>query len=268
MVSVKFFIRIGAATMISSAAFAADLPVPPPMAYQVPVVVEASSGWYLRGDVGVGATGAFDLDFLQNPLNSSNFTFLHHSMGDTFFYNAGVGYEWNNWLRFDVTGEYRSKTMVTAFGDYSFGGGVFGDNYQGFLKSWVFLTNAYVDLGTWNCLTPFLGVGVGGAYNTMADLVDNGIGTSGSGIGENSSHWNFAWALHAGVTYNVTQNFKVEMAYRYLNYGSVTDTINCIGGCIPDSYKFGNLTSQDLMLGVRWMLSPEPAPVAAIRTRG
>ena len=49
-----------------------------------------------------------------------------------------------------------------------------------------------------------------------------GIGTTGNGVGRNSSQLNFAWALHAGLAYNVTKNFSVEFAYRYLNYGSVT----------------------------------------------
>jgi hypothetical protein len=67
----------------------------------------------------------------------------------------------------------------------------------------------------------------------------------------------------------------VELAYRYLNYGSVTDTIDCVGGCSPDSYKFSNLSSNDIMLGMRWkfpvdsgfvtstpiMMQPAPAPV-------
>ena len=35
------------------------------------------------------------------------------------------------------------------------------DTYDGNLKSWVFLANAFVDLGTWNCFTPFVGAGVG-----------------------------------------------------------------------------------------------------------
>ena len=64
--------------------------------------------------------------------------------------------------------------------------------------------------------------------------------------------WDFAWALYAGVSYNVTKNFKVDLTYRYLNFGSITDTVNCNGGCNPDSFKFDKLYSQDIMLGLRW----------------
>ncbi len=256
MVSVKALIAAGAAATISTAAWAADLGMPP---YQPPpAVVAAPGGWYLRGDIGVGMN-TFDLQYLKNPLSPPNdFAFDHASMADTVFIGGGIGYEINNWLRFDVTGEYRSRTQVNAFGEYTFGGGTFGDQYQGYLGSAVFLANAYVDLGTWWCITPFIGAGVGGAYNMMDDLTDIGIGTSGAGVGRNSSSWSPAWALYAGLDYNVTQNFIVELSYRYLNYGQVTDTINCIGGCIPDSYRWDHLASQDIMLGMRWLLVPEP----------
>ncbi|MGD0334542.1 MAG: outer membrane beta-barrel protein [Xanthobacteraceae bacterium] len=268
MVSVKSVIAAGAAAFISTAACAADMALPPPPQLAYPVPVQAS-GWYLRGDIGVGMTDAFSLDYLPNPLNPpNNFAFQHSSMADTMFFNVGVGYELNNWLRFDVTGEYRAKTAVNAFGTYTYGGGAFGDAYQGNLSSWVALANGYVDLGTWWCVTPFVGAGIGGAYNTMNGLTDIGIGTSGTGIGRNSASWSPAWALYAGLTYNVTQSFKVDLTYRYLNYGSVTDTIDCTGGCNPDSYKFGNLSSQDIMLGVRFLLLPEPMPVMPLMSRG
>ena len=87
------------------------------------------------------------------------------------------------------------------------------------MSSWLLLANAYVDLGTWNCFTPFVGAGIGGAYNTLHDFSDVGIPTAGRGFGRNPSQWNLAWALYAGVAYEVTRNFKVELAYRYLNYG-------------------------------------------------
>jgi opacity protein-like surface antigen len=269
MTSVRLLISAAAATMVGSAAFAADMPQPlppqPQIAYQ-PIVVEQPEGaWYLRGDIGVGIMSQADVVFLQNPLNDLNFAISHSSMGDTTFFMGGVGYEFNNWLRFDVTAEYRSRVPVNFFGTYTFAGGTFGDTYQGFLQSVVFLANAYVDLGTWNCVTPFIGFGIGGARNEFADLTDTSFATpsggAGAGVGRDSTNLNFAWALHAGLSYAVTQNFSVEFAYRYLDFGSVTDTIDCAGGCNPDSYKLQNLTSQDFMLGFRWRFPIESAPM-------
>jgi len=64
----------------------------------------------------------------------------------------------------------------------------------------------------------------------------------------------------------VTKNFKVDLAYRYLNLGSITDTIDCVGGCNPDSYKFGNLSSHDIKLGLRWTCCETPAPPRYVYT--
>jgi opacity protein-like surface antigen len=260
MVGARLKISILAVTaaLAASAAHGADYsqPMPPqqPMMIQQPVQ-EFSEGWYLRGFVGIGMNAAYKLDYLPAPANVGNgFVFQHNSIGDTFFIGGGVGYEFNNWLRFDVTAEYRAKTRVYAFGSYPPNG---LDIYEGHLKSWVFLGNAFVDLGTWNCFTPFVGVGVGGARLTLADLSDvnpNG----GFGFGRNPSVWNFAYALHAGVAYNVHKNFKVELAYRYLNIGSITDTVDCNGGCNPDSFKFGKFYSHDIMLGLRWTCCETP----------
>ena len=257
-----------AAAFTTNAARAADYyqpqPQPQPVYIQQPQVESFAEGWYLRGDVGIGMSSSYKLDYLPNPANAGNgFRFEQSSSGDAFFIGGGVGYEWNNWLRFDGTAEYRAKTRVKAFGSYPAGPGYAAgtDFYDGNLKSWVFLANAYVDLGTWNCFTPFVGFGIGATRNTMADLTDfNTNGGLGRGIGRNSSEWHLAYAVHAGVAYNVTKTFKVELAYRYLNLGSVTDTIDCIGGCHPDSYKFGNLYSHDIKIGLRWTCCETPPP--------
>jgi len=260
-----------AASLAAGAARAADyLPPPPPQPVyiQQPLVIEEfASAWYLRGDVGVAMLRADQMEYIKNPLTPPNdFAIEHSSIGNASFIGGGVGYEFNNWLRFDGTVEYRSKAAVNAFGSYTTActpvlGGSCVDTYQGYVSSWVFMANAYVDLGTWNCLTPFVGAGFGAARNTLTDFTDVGVPTGGRGVGRNTSEWHPAWALHAGVAYNVSKNLKIELAYRYLDLGSVSDTIDCIGGCTADSYKFSRLTSQDIKLGLRWTCCDvAPAP--------
>ena len=205
---------------------------------------ECCDTWYLRGFVGAGLNNTFNLDYET----VTGATLQHHSNSDAYFVGGAFGYEWNNWLRFDVSGEYRAKSRVYAFVTYPPSG---IDEYQGNLKSWIFLGNAFVDLGTWNCFTPFVGAGIGVAYNSLVDFSDvnpNG----GYGFGRNPGEWHMAWALYAGVGYNVTKNFKIDLTYRYLNYGSITDTVDCSVTCTQDSFKFGALSSHDIMLGLRW----------------
>ena len=244
--------------LFAGAAQAADYPQPPPV--YVPPPPPCCDAWYLRGFVGVGMNGNYDLNYLPNPANVGNgFVFQSNSISDATFVGGAVGYEWNNWLRFDVSAEYRSRTRVYAFGSYPPAG---LDTYEGYIKSYVFLANAFVDLGTWECFTPFVGVGIGTSYlklDTFTDINPNG----GFGFGRNPTDWNLAWALYAGLAYNISKNFTVELTYRYLNYGSITDTVDCNGGCNPDSFEFKNLYSHDFMIGLRWTccdLPPPPPP--------
>src|SRR6201996_1000848 len=55
MRSVKFIVAAGAASLLSSAAFAADMPsiMPPPQPYYAPPPAQDFGGWYLRGDIGM-----------------------------------------------------------------------------------------------------------------------------------------------------------------------------------------------------------------------
>jgi len=248
------------------AAHAADYsqPLPQPPVYAPPAPVqEVGEGWYLRGFVGAGINANYKLDYM--PGAPTDFAFDHQSIADTFFLGGAVGYEWNSWLRFDVSAEYRAKTRVYAFGHYTAfcPSGFCLDTYEGNISSWVFLANAFVDIGTWNCFTPFVGAGVGTARNTLYDFTDINPTVSGFGTGHNPSEWHLAYAFYAGIGYNVTKNFKVDISYRYLNYGSITDTIDCFGSCTHDSYKFDNLYSHDIMLGLRWLcceVAPPPPP--------
>ncbi len=265
MRSVKSVVAAGAASLLSSTAFAADMPsiASPPM-YAAPVI-EDFGGWYLRGDIGFSNQR---VDRLNNALDANNTTSDQHLGFNTAgIFGLGVGYKFNNWLRFDVTGEYRGNSQFFGTDSITYSGGVGTDTYHATKSEWVALANAYVDLGTWWCMTPFIGAGVGAARVSIANFIDQGIANNGGGalpglaLGDNVSKWNLAWALHAGVAYNVSPNFTIELAYRYLNMGDgLTGDLHTFDGTnnIVNPTTFKNISSHDLMLGVRWNLDTPP----------
>jgi opacity protein-like surface antigen len=283
MVSVKALVGAAATAILSSTAFAADLPPPmPPPMYQPQVAVAETSGWYLRGDVGVGIQTFSSYDFTQTNAGSgavwpASWRIDQKDIQDTTILGFGIGYAVNNWFRFDVTGEYRTKAKFNAVGSYLefCPNGRCFDVYDGNHSAAVFMANGYIDLGTWWCLTPFIGAGVGGAYNRITGLTDvgyiTGPGTSAFGYTlSDTAAWSLAWNVQAGLTYNVSNNFKVDFSYRYLSLGSPnTAEILCGGtGCGTGTgprayYTLKDLTSQDLRIGVRWMLQPDAVPVMA-----
>jgi opacity protein-like surface antigen len=260
MRSVKSFIAAGAAIFLSSAAFAADMAIAPPP-YAAPVV-EDFGGWYLRGDIGFSNQR---VDRLNNALDVNVTSSVQTNNFNTAgIFGLGVGYRFNNWFRADVTGEYRGNSQFFGKDVIAFPGGVGTDTYHGTKSEWVVLGNAYVDLGTWWCVTPFIGAGVGGARVSIANFTDAGITNIGGvtspslAFGDSASKWNLAWAVHAGLAYRVTPNFTVELAYRYLDMGDgLTGDLRTFDGvnAINNPMTFKHITSHDLKLGVRWDLS-------------
>ena len=219
------------------------------------------SGWYLRGDIGMTNQGLKRLDNISFA-GAPAFTWLDKGGFDSgILFGLGIGYHYNSWLRFDLTGEYRGKTAFRALDQFfNIGMGATNTNdYTGSKSEWLFLLNAYADLGTWWCLTPFVGAGVGLANVRIDHFRDTNVIAGGGGWAPPASKWNFAWALHAGLAYKVTPNFTVELAYRYVHIGDglTGDLINLNGtNPVPNNpMHFKGLYSHDLKLGMRWMLA-------------
>ena len=265
MVSVKVAAVAGFtalfATVAQSGAIAADMPrLLPPV--ELPPIVEEFGGWYLRGDIGMSNQRVKELFNADYALNRSVDT-AQKSFDAAPFFGLGIGYQFNNWFRVDLTGEYRAKANFKGLDIVRTNvGTTFTDDYTGSKSEWVGMLNAYVDLGTWYNLTPFIGGGIGMSYNTIHDSKDTcatvSVCTGGSvATARDASKWNFAWALHAGVAYKVTNNFTVELAYRYINLGdAITGDLVAYDGTNQryNPMEFRNITSHDFKLGVRWLL--------------
>jgi len=269
MQSLRNLALAGAAALVlaPAAARGADLPVPPP-----PLMpIQEYSAWYLRGDIGITNQRVHKLDSPAPGFDTT--TMLVQGFDSSGLFGAGVGYQYNNWLRFDVTGEWRAGAHFSALDNYPCGGCTSGfgtDRFEGTKSEWLFLANVYFDLGTWHSVTPFVGAGIGFDRLTIGNFTDTNVTVPGSAIGfsPDNSKWNFAWALHAGLAYQVTPNFTVELAYRYVDLGNGA-TQDLIGFDFSNAtfnpILFKHVTSNDVKLGVRWMFAdtflPEPPPL-------
>ena len=84
------------------------------------------------------------------------------------------------------------------------------NQYTAVKSEWLFLLNGYLDLGSWHGVTPFVGAGVGFDRLTIGNFTDFSVQNGAIGFSADNSKWNFAWALHAGIAYQVSPNFTVE----------------------------------------------------------
>ncbi|WP_445492730.1 outer membrane protein [Rhodopseudomonas sp. RCAM05734] len=272
MRSVKLILVAGAASLMSTAVFAADMPMPPPQYYAPPAPpAEEFGGWYLRGDIGFSNQRVKNIEMGDNR-NAALLSLQETTAFDTAgIYQVGVGYQFNSWFRGDITGQYRGNSNFKGTDRITFpssgfvGSGV--NNYNASKSEWVAMANGYVDLGTWWCVTPFVGAGVGMARVNIANYTDNGgtlvnfVSSSSYAGAPAASKWNFAWALHTGLAYKVNPAMTVELGYSYMNLGSgTTGPVSDYTGFTKGvAMQFKDITSHDLKLGVRWNLDAAPA---------
>ena len=246
------------------------------------------SGWYLRGDVGVGVqTGNINLNLSPNPLiglpaDAFN-SFYNPSISAAALFDVGVGYQINNWLRFDVTGEYRGGSHFQALEQV--GDPLAVHAVRRFLsRRCVFVHRPLQRLCrhrhlVWrhpvrrrrrrlrqqSSLRPH-----GHGLRVSRHRRD---GSPTGGYFSDGSKTSFAWALMTGVDFNVTQNLKLELGYRFLDYGALKSGVShCFNGTgagggfsVANCGGSGNflstnreLYSQDFRLGLRWAFADVP----------
>jgi opacity protein-like surface antigen len=298
--------------MASTPTLGADLfgSVPPPMTFpasQSPIT-EVGSNWYLRGDVGL------DLDqapsFSMAAISMLNGAPYSTSLGssrphDDYSADIGLGYRYNNWLRLEATYEYRTAaagknlnsvlcpTTLTAVGTSGYLYDTSGTNTTvcaGALdlarRDSTALAAAYLDLGNYWGVTPYVGGGLGlnadvisghvayvrndtgGVYNVNLTPTTNTVpqvwlSPSGGTIPQpnvgfvnqnwnrslNATHYSMAWALMAGFGFQISPSATIDVGYRYLNAGTSTLSITPQTGA---SVRLPNV-SQDIRIGIRYM---------------
>jgi opacity protein-like surface antigen len=182
-------LTLAASVGVPGLAHAADL-LPPPPPPLPPPPVDVGGGWYLRGDVGVGILDLRKtvVEDVSTPPIPYNYSAIQDHVGDQVFVGVGVGYQFNPWLRFDLTGEYRTKAewrFVAEDLSYGTRGGY--NLTAGKFSSVVALANGYVDLGNWYGVTPFIGAGVGFAHHMFGAVTDQGLGTYSGGFGRTAA---------------------------------------------------------------------------------
>ena len=253
LIAVAAVIGLG---FVASNASAADLIGAQPVAPRViPAPIEVASGWYLRGDVG---TGVSDFrDFTLDPIDPK-LSQVQKSIESPPIIGVGVGYQFNDFLRADVTGEYRGNQGFSFIRSDKADPFQSISAYSGKLSTVLVLANAYIDLGNFYGITPFVGGGIGFAHHRFSGFQDSGFINFGGGFGYAGTRESteFAWAVHAGLAYSINERLKLEASYRYASLGSpVAGQIICQGpgDCSRPTLTARDITSHDFRIGARWL---------------
>lgn len=279
----KSSIRLLAFTALAGAGLVAGLPSAKAadlgMPYVAPAAVPVAAvggGWYLRGDVGVSVKrgGRWHETEIENaaPTDQINDWAITKSSNSGNI-ALGVGYQFNDWFRADLTGQYRLASKLHGYQVLMDGdGNFFTGNDKANLSSWVFLANAYADLGHYNGLTPYVGAGIGVVLNQFHDGTQvSGADATGSwGTYADGNKWGLAGALHAGLGYEINRNWKLDVGYSWLWLGNTSSGAKTCyapaGPCGVDGTRtnerwwINGSQSHDIHIGLRYVFGAD-APV-------
>lgn len=195
------------------------------------LMTEFSSGWYLRGDVG------YRWNRVDSAYTGAGAALTSNKLGEAVSVGGGVGYS-RDWFRVDVTLDYGAPANYTALS-----GGV---QYSGHVDTFSALANAYIDMGTWMGLTPYIGAGAGVASVRTTDFIAGGIANTIV----HANRANFAWAYMAGLSYRVSNNLLVDVGYRHMNYGNSWTGVDTLGNQVT----IRGVSSDEVRVGMRYQI--------------
>lgn len=192
---------------------------------------EPKAGLYLRADLGYSPwTGDDDASYRFNDgVNSGDFD--DSRFGKPLSGGAGIGYQFNDLFRADLTGEFfegtfegSGRTAQPCSGAAPAGTGCSYDGSADF-RAYGFMANGYVDILNVSGFTPYVGAGIGathvawGTFTASPSCVD-GSGACGGATFADARYagedgWRFTYALMAGVSYSVSDRVKLDIGYRF-----------------------------------------------------
>ena len=213
------------ALMVSAnTVIAADLLIPPPPP-PIQSYPESDNCFYVRGDIGISMYERPDV--IKNlPLGVVDEA-LDEKLKNTLVTDIGLGCELDYNLRADVTLGYRSQTDLSG-----------SNGLDAKFSAYTVMANVYYDIGNFNGFVPYVGVGLGVAQHKISNVNLPADSSSGSTTA-------LAYALHAGVSYDVDEQLAIDASYRYINLGKGKS-----GG--SDVFEYSDIIGHDLRIGLRY----------------
>ena len=206
--------------------------------------------WYFRAEAGAsisdGAGG--------NILTGSGFG---QDFGSSALIGLGAGYAFAPVtgapirFRLDLTGADRVSYDSTHSGT---AGGLTLTGKTS-LNTATLLGTAYADYLTGTAFTPYLGLGMGFALNSLDRVSYSFNGTPSASEG-GKTQTNLAWSIGAGLAYQLTDAIAIDGGYRYLYAGRVSTDGNVRllspAATVRQAPVKSDLHAHELVLGLRY----------------
>ncbi|MEQ1649399.1 MAG: outer membrane beta-barrel protein [Hyphomicrobiaceae bacterium] len=121
------------------------------------------------------------------------------------------------------------------------------------VKSTTLMFNAYYDLGKFGGVTPYVGAGVGVAYNRTGETYFTDNPSLVNRI-EGASRLSLAWSVGAGIGWQVSERAVLDVGYRYTDLGkAITGRIDNTGAVNPAAH-IDQMGNHEVKVGLRYHL--------------
>jgi opacity protein-like surface antigen len=245
----------------SAPLLAADLPPEePPVIIDTPapmVEIESSGGWYIRGDAGYVLNGSLEGEY-STP-GGTNLIF--GDLDNSFLVGGGIGYQITKHLRTDLTADYFSSADFTgsttgACGANPAVNGCVSTDISS-LSALSIMANAYIDIGTYGRVTPYVGAGIGATHIKWGDLSNTACDATNPAscdptvVHGGGKGWRATGALMAGASIDITCNLKADVGYRFRHVEGGR-MFEFAGGNGPGDH--GALKTHEARAGLRWAI--------------
>lgn len=200
-------------------------------------------GWVLGAKAGYG-WGSYD-DNTSDTGTDTNATSTSFDDEDGWVGSVFVGYDWS-----DEGVDLRTELEYSMYHDADYEAsnstiaGAAKLNADIDIQTLMF--NVYYDFENNTSFTPYLGLGAGLAIIDV-DVDSDATYSNNAKVEGNMDATNFAWSASAGIAYEMTKNWDLDLQLRYVDFGS--------SGSIEEqnvNLEFDDLSSTDLMLGLRY----------------
>ncbi len=119
------------------------------------------------------------------------------------------------------------------------------------VTTYTLMANFYKDLGQYRGFTPYVGAGVGIAYNQLDETYFTGTTTLLNRIaGDNDI--SLAWSLMAGIGYQISDRAIIDLGYRYFDMGKITSQRHDNMGYINPRVTVDDIAAHEVKIGLRY----------------
>ena len=187
---------------------------------------------YFRFDAGYS--------FNNTPEGDFNGPTTGEKIDDSYLLETGIGCG-SGHLRGEILFTYRGERDITVVPPVD---DIFTD-----VRTYSLMVNAFYDFGNYSGFMPYIGAGMGFAYHVLSDLYDD-INTLVPQAGDEDLV--FTWSLMAGVGFEVSEGFILDVGYRYIDMGGVSSERADSAYFVNPFLNLDDLTAHEIKAGFRY----------------